>query len=114
MPHNMYLDFPIRSIERRIAFSLNIIVEILRRLRNDLAGFELMRRRDRERRGVGLQSAPPSIRESRKTRSPEHVGGASNAKGPRPVEDVRVDHGGFHVLVTAELLDRPNIIAVLD
>ena len=79
---NMDLASPIWPIERRIARSLEIIIEFLRRLGNDLAGLELVRGRDRNRRRVRLQSAPPMIRSSRKTRPPENVGRASDAKGP--------------------------------
>jgi hypothetical protein len=50
----MYLASPIWPIERRIARSLEIITEFLRRLGNDLAGLELVRGRDRNRRRVGL------------------------------------------------------------
>ena len=55
-----------------------------------------------------------SVRWTRKSGPPEHVGRASDAGGPRAVEDAGVNHGRFHVLVTQELLDRPNIIAVLN
>src|SRR3990172_5209127 len=30
--------------------------------------------------------------------------------GPAPVQDVRVDHGGPHVLMAQELLDRPDVV----
>ena len=93
----MDLASPIWPIERRIARCLEIIIEFLRRLGNDLAGLELVRGRDRNRRRVGLQSAPPMIRSSRKTRPPADVGGASDAKGP--VEDVHGDHRGFCALI---------------
>ena len=59
-----------------------------------------------------LDCKAPRNWKSRQTRPPEDVGRASDAEGP--VEDVRVDHRGSHVLVTQELLDRPDIIAVLD
>jgi hypothetical protein len=78
----MYFGFPILITERGIGRSLEIIVHVLRRLANDLAGLELMRGRDRNCRRVGLQSASPKIGQACKTRSPEHVGGTSDAEGP--------------------------------
>ena len=57
----MYLDSPIRVIERRIRGGLEIIIEILERIRNDLTGLELVGGWDWRRQDVGLRRAPPSI-----------------------------------------------------
>jgi hypothetical protein len=60
-----------------------------------LSGLELARREKWRPEDVGLRMESASVRWTRKSGPPEHVGRASDAEGPRAVEDAGVNHGRF-------------------
>jgi hypothetical protein len=64
--------------------------------------------------GRGLPCIPPAVTLRAATRSrPENpIRGAAHT-GRAPAEDMGVDHGGGHVSVPQELLDGPDVLAVL-
>src|SRR5437870_4501911 len=55
-----------------------------------------------------------SFPQGRRNRASESIGGAPDATAAGTVENVRINHGGLEILVAQKLLNRADIISVLD